>query len=108
MFRTKLSLIRGGYFVTSSYSALMSADGLTRQICITTEKEFYFDSECNEDLAVIERITIYFRPTKAGWKKAYHRLRCEFGTSMRQNDAMQALNLQQRLSINKKRSKACV
>jgi len=78
MFKHQLSKIRGEFVVTTNHDAHLFNEGLHCEISVSTEAEFDLDVDLDADFNVCEKLVITFRPSRAGWKKAYRRLRQEF------------------------------
>ncbi|WP_354624868.1 hypothetical protein [Psychromonas sp. MME2] len=78
MFNRRLPKIRGEFIVTTSNDQYLLDDGLQYEISVSTETEFDLDIDLDEDFNVCEKLVVTFRPNRAGWKKAYRRLRQQF------------------------------
>lgn len=73
-----LPKIRGEFIVTTSHDQHLLDEGLQCEIAVSTETEFDLDIDLDEDFNVCEKLIITFRANRAGWKKAYRRLRQQF------------------------------
>ena len=71
--KNSLKMIRGDFFIEPSEDESLCEEGLKYQIVNSSVDED--GGEYNDDIFELTEHTIYFSPTRRGWKKAYQRLR---------------------------------
>lgn len=77
MFKKNSVVIRGGFSIERTQDKGLYQEGLSCQV-MTSQSDTEVNESTDEDLEVVATYTVYFRPDKDGWEKAYKRLRTDF------------------------------